>query len=319
VLDVGRLIAAAFPGRRVAGYELLTGGLINRNFKIHFEADFKTVVLRVYRDGPSVCNKEVALHNLIHNEVPVANIIYACAEENDGLPSFTVLEYVEALTFQQLKRTNDLVAIQQAAESVGETLARLGSFRFRAPGAILFDDVSGELSVGEKFINGPDPVPRMLDRFLASPVFQRRATLDLIERLHNFAWSYAPLLPNLQTERSLVHNDYGNRNILVRKQSGKWRVAAVLDWELAISGSPLLDVGHFLRYERHDHRLREPHFSRAFVEHGGILPDGWQEIVKLIDLTGLVECLTHEDLPDDVMAELFDLIDATLNMGTPAH
>jgi len=303
----------------VAGYELLAGGLTNRNFKIHFEADFKTVVLRVYRDGPSACNKEVALHDLIHKEVPVANIIYAHAEANDGLPSFTVLEYVEALTFQQLKRTKDLSAIQQAAASVGETLAHIGRFPFGTSGAILFDHTSGELRIGEQFISGADPVPRMLDRFLASLVFQQRATLELIERLHNFAWSYAPLLPNLQTERGLVHNDYGNRNILVGQKSGQWRVAAVLDWEFAISGSPLLDVGHFLRYERCDQRLREPHFSRAFVEHGGSLPDRWQEIVKLIDLTGLVESLTHEDLPDDVTAELFELIDATLNMGTPVR
>ena len=31
---------------------------------------------------------------------------------------------------------------------------------------------------------------------------------------------------------------------------GRWKVAAVLDWEFAISGSPLADLGSFLRYER---------------------------------------------------------------------
>jgi len=60
--------------------------------------------------------------------------------------------------------------------------------------------------------------------------------------------------------------------------------------------------------------LREPYFSRAFVEHGGHLPDNWRSVVKLIDLTGLVECLTHEELPSDVEAELFALINATLAM-----
>jgi fructokinase len=93
-----------------------------------------------------------------------------------------------------------------------------------------------------------------------------------------------------------------------------WAVAAILDWELAFSGSPLLDVGHFLRYELDATPLREPYFSRAFVEHGGHLPDNWRLVVKLIDLTGLVECLTHDELPSDVEAELFALIDATLAM-----
>ena len=313
MFDVEHLVAHAFPNRRVAAHELLAGGLINTNFKVHFDGDFKPVVLRVYRDGPAACNKEVALHQLIHKDVPVAGMIFAHTEAND-LPAFAVLEYVEALTFQQLKRTNDLEAIQQASASAGETLARIGTFQFSAPGELLVDHE--ELVVGEKFIDGPDPIPRLLDRFLSSPTLQQRAGAELIARLHDFIWSYASMLPDLEAERSLVHNDYGNRNILVREQSGKWRVAAILDWELAISGSPLLDVGHFLRYERFSQPLREPSFSRGFVEHGGHLPENWQLIVKLIDLTGLVECLTHENLPADVEAEVLELINSTLVIGT---
>jgi len=313
VTDIQRLIAKALRDRRVAGHEVLAGGLINTNLKIYFDGDFKPVVLRVYRDGATACDKEVALHALIHKHLPVAEIIYSGREDEC---SFVVLEYVEGITFQQLKRTGDLTAIQQAAASVGETLARIGRFQFPAPGELLVDKSSRELRVGKRFIDGPDPIPRILDRFLASPVFEKRAGADLISRLHSFAWSHAATLPQLESACQLVHNDFGNRNILVREEKGMWRVAAVLDWELAISGSPLLDVGHFLRYEHHWQPLREPHFSRAFVDHGGYLPDGWPEIVRLIDLTGLVECLTHEDLPADVEAELFALVNTTLTMAT---
>lgn len=313
VLDVRRLVAKAFSNRRVAGHEVLAGGLINTNLKIHFDGDFPPVVLRVYRDGAAACEKELALHSLIRKHVPVAEIIYT---DSDDTASFAVLEYVEGITFQQLKRTADLTAIQQAATNVGETLARIGRFQFSFPGELLFDPAAGELKIGKRFIEGPDPIPRILDRFLASPVFQKRAGTDLIQGLHDFAWSHAPALPQLENACQLVHNDFGNRNILVREEKGTWRVAAVLDWELAISGSPLLDAGHFLRYERDSPPLREPYFSRAFMDHGGYLPDGWPQIVKLIDLTGLVECLTHEDLPADVEAELFTLVNATLAMAT---
>ena len=312
-MDVRRLIATAFPQRRVAGHEVLAGGLINTNLKIRFEGNYKPVVLRIYRDGRATCEKEVEIYNLINRDVPVAKIIHAEPDGVDGSPAFAVLEYVEGLTFQQLKRTNNLGAIRQAATSAGETLARVGHFQFSAPGEL---QVAGELVVGDKFIDGPDPIPRLLDRFLSSPTLQGRAGPDLIERLHQFVWSYAAVLPNMESQRNLVHNDYGNRNILVREQNGKWEVAAILDWELAISGSPLLDVGHFLRYETPLQPLREPHFSRAFVKHGGHLPDDWPLIVRLVDLTALVECLTHDDLPGKVERELFELIDATLNLGT---
>jgi aminoglycoside phosphotransferase (APT) family kinase protein len=295
VLAVERMVAAAFPERRVVGHEILTGGLINTNLKVHLDGGFDPVVLRVYRDGPEVCRKELALHDLVKGEVPVAEIIYASTESS---PAFAVLEYCEGLTFQQLKRTGDLEAIHQAAADVGKTLAAIGRFSF-----------------GDKVIEGPDQVRRILDRFLASPILQQRVSVALIDRLHNLIWSHAAELRVVDEDRSLVHNDFGNRNILVHQRHGSWRVAAILDWELAFRGSPLLDVGHFLRYESPAQPLREPHFSRAFIEHGGKLPDNWQRIVKLIDLTGLVECLTHEQLPHDVEAELLALIEATLRMA----
>ena len=84
--------------------------------------------------------------------------------------------------------------------------------------------------------------------------------------------------PALDNDSHLVHCDFGNRNILVDCVDGRWQVAAVLDWEFALSGSPLLDVGNFLRYETPDMPLREPYFSRAFVESGGFLPDDWRPL-----------------------------------------
>ena len=86
----------------------------------------------------------------------------------------------------------------------------------------------------------------------------------------------------------------------------------MLDWEFALSGSPLLDVGHVLRYETEDTPLREPYFSRAFVDSGGFLPDDWRPITLVLDLTGLVECLTHDTLPDDVADEILHLIKSAL-------
>jgi aminoglycoside phosphotransferase (APT) family kinase protein len=304
---IKRLVATAFPNRKVVRTELLPGGLINTNLKIYFESDFNPVVLRLYRDGAAACDKEIAVHNLIRRHVPVPEILHA-----ESTQAFAFVEYIEGITFQQLKRTNNLKAIQQASASIGKTLAAIGRFRFPAPGALMASETS--LVVGKRFIEGPDPIPRILDRFLASNTFQRRAGAKLVDRLHNFVWSYASILPSLETDCSLVHNDFGNRNILVREENGVWAVAAILDWEMAFSGSPLLDVGNFLRYELDATPLREPYFSHAFVEHGGHLPDNWKSVVKLIDLTGLVECLTHDELPSDVEAELFALIDAMLAM-----
>ncbi len=142
---------------------------------------------------------------------------------------------------------------------------------------------------------------------------QRRLGANLTRRSHEFISAWAPLLPDITNVSQLVHSDFGNRNLLVNELDGKWNVVAVLDWEFTFSGSPLLDIGNFLRYDSTSEPLREPYFSRSFVEHGGELPENWRQIVRVMDLTALVECLSHDYLPDDVTEEIIQLIQATLD------
>jgi len=303
-------IALAFPNSEISRTEILSGGLINTNIKIEFSSRQPPVVLRFYRGDPAVCLKESAVLRLVRSMVPVPEVIHVEANGIDGSKPFTILAFVNGMTFQELKRTKDLEAIHQAAASVGETLARIGKYQFPKPGRLQVDN---DLTVGPAYMEGPDPIPRLLDSFLQSENLQQRIDVSLQHEVHKFIWSWAEQLRAFDNDRHLVHCDFGNRNILVDCINGRWQVAAVLDWEFALSGSPLLDVGHFLRYESQETPLREPYFSRAFVESGGFLPDDWRRISMVLDLTGLVECFTHDRLPDDVAEEILQLINSSLD------
>ncbi len=302
-------IAVAFPRSEIASTEILSGGLINTNIKIGFTSNQPPVVLRFYRDDAAVCLKECEVLRLARSTVPVPEVIHVEPNGIHGSRPFSILEFVNGVTFQQLKRTKDREAIHQAAASVGETLARLGKYQFAKPGRL---EIVEDLTVGPPYVEGPDPIPRLLDSFLQSEHLQQRIDVALQQKLHNFIWSWADRLRAFDNDSHLVHCDFGTRNILVNCVNGRWQVVAVLDWEFALSGSPLLDVGHFLRYETQDMPLREPYFSQAFVESGGLLPDDWRRISLVLDFTGLVECLTHHHLPDDVAAEILQLINSTL-------
>jgi hypothetical protein len=315
--QIRRLLAKVFPKRSVKNLQILSGGLINTNIRVDFEANYEPVVIRLYRNGAEVCRKELALHDLLSRTIRVPRALHAEPDGIEDSPAFLISEYVNALTFQALKRTKDLKAIQHASHSVGATLAAIGGFRFEKPGRLEVQENATCLAVGSKFTEGPDQIARLMDTFLASANCERRAGPKLIQRLHDYAWSWSSRIPDLEEVPCLVHNDFGNRNILVRQENGKCVVAAVLDWEFAFSGSPLLDVGHFLRYERSSAPFVEPHFSQGFVEHGGQLPDNWREIARVIDLSGLIECLTHDELPIEVEIELLELVNATLDRRDP--
>jgi len=309
VLD--RIVQAAFPGCRALVCEPLAGGLRNANFKLQLDLAREPVVLRIYEHDASLCQKEVDLMRLVGGAAPVPEVIYAKPGGWEDLPPFWLTRWVEGITFRDLKRGGDAEAIAQAAQAAGETLAAIGRFRFSAPGWI-----GPGPTVGAPLLEGADSLPHFIDLCLGSENPQRRMPAEVRDRAHALVWEQAPRLAGVAGDACLVHGDFNKRNLLVRRVDGRtgarWRVVALLDWEFAVSGSPLGDLGSFLRYERAARPVAEPHFSAGYMRAGGRLPHDWRRLARLVDLAALCESLTHDRLPDDVMTELVELVRATI-------
>jgi aminoglycoside phosphotransferase (APT) family kinase protein len=307
-----RVVQAAFRRNRVVDIQPLTAGLRNANFKLRLDSVRGSFVLRIYEHDASLCQKEVDLLRLIGVSIPVPELIYAEPRGWEELPPFAFFRHIEGLSFHELTRCGDMGAIAQAARSVGSTLAAIGRTTFAKSGWL-----APGPSVTNPVLEGANPVPDFVDRCLESPNLLLRVGSNFRDRIHAFVWALAPQLTDLDDQARLVHGDFGKRNLLVRDIAGQWSVAAVLDWEFAASGSPLVDLGHFLRYERASRPVAEPHFSSGFLEAGGNLPPNWRQLARLIDLTALCESLTHGGLPDAVVTELAELVRATIESRDP--
>jgi len=293
---IERMLGAAFPGRRMLAAEPLAGGLRNTNIKVELDGPPSPLVLRIYRHDPALCRKELDLYRLLDGHVPIPQIVHAEPVGIGELPPFTLHHFIKGITFRELKHTGNLEALAQAAYSAGETLAAIGRIRFEKPGWIPSGDTI--------------ETPRFIDECMASPVLQQRVPAEVRERVSALAWSVSPQLALLDQDTHLVHGDFGKRNLLVRCSGGRWSIAGVLDWEFAVSGSPLMDVGHLLRYERAASPSLEPHFSNGIIDAGGELPDNWRLLSQIIDLAALVEFLTHDPLPPEIIAEVVGVVEA---------
>jgi aminoglycoside phosphotransferase (APT) family kinase protein len=297
-----RLIRLAFPRCRLLEARPFTDGLRNTNFKLRLDSSPDPIVLRMFEHDASLCQKEIDLYRLIHGSVSVPELIYAQPDGFEDLPAFTLARYVDGISFLDLKRAGDSEAIAQAAFSAGETLAAIGSTSFAKPGWL-----GPGPAVGAPLLAGKNPTPAFVDLCLTSTILRERMPLNLRDRVSALIWSWAPALASLDNETRLVHGDFNRRNVVVRRIAGKWAVAAVLDWEFAISGSPLADVGNFLRYERVSRPVAEPHFSNGYLHGGGALPEDWRPLARLLGLAAVCESLTHDQLPITVIAELLEL------------
>jgi aminoglycoside phosphotransferase (APT) family kinase protein len=307
-----RMIRAAFPCSSIVEVQPLTDGLRNSNFKVRLHSSAEPVVLRIYEHDRSLCKKEIDLIRLVNSSIPAPELIHAEPDGLDEIPPFAFFGYVEGLTFQELKKRGDRDAIGQAAYAVGHTLAAIGRINFSKPGWL-----APGPSVRAHSWEGADATVRFVECCLESTNLRHRMDICLRQRVHAFISWWAHDLGPLDRETRLVHGDFGNRNLIVRNIAGNWSVAAVLDWEFAGSGSPVADLGHFLRYEHALRPLREPHFSRGYLDGGGMLPQNWRDLSRVVDLTALLESLAHQELPDSVTRELVGLVRATVDNREP--
>lgn len=301
-----RMALAAFPHGKVVEASPLTDGFRNSNFKVRLDSE--TAVLRVYEHDESLCRKEIDLLSLLAGSVPVPELIHAESSGLDGLPPFAWVRFVEGITFRELRRRGDLEATGQAAASAGAALAAIHRTIFPKAGWL-----GPALTVGAPLLEGDNAMPRFVDFCLDAAHLQSRLTAEFRERVHDAMWSRAGELAALGQECHLVHGDFNKRNTLVRRAGERWVVAAVLDWEFALSSTPLTDFGNFLRSERPSRPLAEPHFSEGYVRAGGILPKDWRRLAQLVDLVALCASLAEEWLPTTVEAELIELVRATVD------
>ena len=307
-----RMVRTAFPHCRVVEMQPLGDGSRNANFKLRLDGQPEPLVLRIYEHDASLCRKEMDLFRLAGGSVPVPEVIHAEPCGLEDLPPFTLARYVEGISLRDLKRSGDPEATAEAAYSAGETLAAIGRVLFARPGWL-----GPGQAVTAPLLEGKDPTPRFVDLCLASIHLERRVPADLRDRTSGLVWRWAPELARLDEEARLVHGDFNGRNLLVRRLAGRWSVVAVLDWEFAVSGSPLGDLGNFLRYERAAHPLAEPHFSAGYLHAGGALPRDWRRLARALDVAAICESLTHDQLPDTVVAELVELLRAMVENRDP--
>jgi fructokinase len=88
----------------------------------------------------------------------------------------------------------------------------------------------------------------------------------------------------------------------------------VLDWEFAFAGPPLVDVGLFLRAGDALPRGFREAFAAGYRAAGGVLPNDWLPLSRLVDVVSQVTFLDDPRERPRVFAETTEVLKETLRM-----
>jgi aminoglycoside phosphotransferase (APT) family kinase protein len=155
-----------------------------------------------------------------------------CEDESVIGTQFYLMERVRGVILRQRVPSSlglDEATMRRASESMVDTLAEIHSIDWKAAGL-------GDLGKPEGYV--ARQVHGWTDRY-------RKAQTDEIPQVEELArW----LVANMPKERgaTLIHNDFKYDNAVLAPDLS--RVVAVLDWEMATVGDPLMDLGTTLGY-----------------------------------------------------------------------
>jgi hypothetical protein len=80
---ISSLLQPVFPGKQLASFELLTAGKCNTNYTFTFWGSAERFVLRLYVRDKQACQKDRDLFELIHERVPMPELLYTHIADQD--------------------------------------------------------------------------------------------------------------------------------------------------------------------------------------------------------------------------------------------
>lgn len=281
-------LAETATGRTVGRVEAITADSYSHTtFKVHLDGPPHAVAVQFARRSPTSVATSAALLEHMAGHLAVPEVLHL-VDTDDKVPPALVTTWLTGRSLNRLLPDLPGAELDELAQAVAETAEVIWTQQLPVPGAI-----APGLTVTPRAL----PFAAAIDAQLHDQLFDTPGgqALGMVvrERLWHTWQSVRPQVEQVERDSVLVHGDLAARNLLVsRGDSGNWQIS-VLDWEFAVSGCHLADVGHLLR----PYPFAPPRYLRALTDRlrdqGRLGRDDWRVIAWALDLTALTGPLAH--------------------------
>lgn len=297
------------PLRSMHGFDT---GLSNTCLRLDLEN--QSLVLKIYRRA-EIAHKERALALILSDDIPCPKILSFGDLEDAKDPSqghcYALFELAPGRPLSQLAITE--AQWPSLGQQLGQTLARIHARGFEQAGDLQAQaSPPSVLQVVPWGFDGGSFIEHCLRETPAA----QRVPAALQQRLRVYCQDCDQRWPELHKLSQLVHSDFNPSNIMVVEDGAALRVSAILDWEFAHAGEPMMDLGNLLRLR--PQWQPPPSFSEA-LEHGARAAGAcwhpeWRQQAAYIDLSSALEFLSSVKDKPERHAQCLKQLEMTLEL-----
>lgn len=316
-------ILSTLPGHRslkeLQSLHLLEGGKRNTNYKLCFR-NHSPLVLRIYEADDTGPCRDRTIADLLGKTIPLPQMVYCSSDstlqgpdereilsKQTGNRPIALFEFIEGIHPFDLFRRGSPSEIDAFLADLMGHLHRVHEARSYSHHGLLNTD----LEYREVFQSTRESFEDYISWALSERSIRRRLGAPLRQELARYAKEKAPLLDEVD-DHSLAHGDFKLSNLLIKTTGGAPKVAAILDWEYAFSGSLLFDLAIFLRHKKTLSYPLAAGVERAFSTLDYSLPKNFIAITETLDLMNLLGFLRGSQNRENLYAQVRKLIETTL-------
>ncbi len=169
---------------------LLSEGCANTNYKVTFKNGRPPVVIRIYMREKLALQREVSIHKLISDKIPVPVHLYADDRCSIYHYAYAIMEWVEGKLMREIILTKNKAAITECAYDAGKYLSELRKIKFSHGGFF-----EGNLQI-RPFDKEEEYLPFVLN-LLQDNIVKESLDIDLYHAVSELVTTYSDLLPNI--------------------------------------------------------------------------------------------------------------------------
>jgi len=291
------------PSLKHFNYRCLDGGFMNANFLI--ENKNKKYVFRFYSSSSETAEREKGILTFLEKKEVKAPKHYNLMKIDQTLVA--VIEYIDGINFENKLLKGNSCPPHLYFE-IGRELAKIHSITFARPGFI-----GKEMMVGNEY----DDFAFFLKGFIFRTLKMLetkpdRLDLKTIERLVHLMDKQWCIVEECKSINQLVHTDFNPKNLMVANDPVA-HLLAVIDWEFALSGNGVIDLGNFFRFSYDFETKSEVQFEQGYRSINQTLPKNWREVSRMLDIANMCSFLER---PENYQKSFFtarNVLHATLD------
>ncbi|WP_294403934.1 aminoglycoside phosphotransferase family protein [uncultured Clostridium sp.] len=279
-----KLFEGILEEEQIISVTLVDEGCRTSNY-IVTDKDNKKYILKIFFESEQEYRKEYMILDMLKTSIPVQKIYKFDTSVLIENKYYAIYKFIEGKTLSQTLNCGEIISEEIIREAAG-ILADIHKTRFESVG--FFDET---LHVEHKL----KPLNQWYDEFMTDMV-ENRLGEENAQKIKFIIQDNMDDLLHMDRNPRLVHGDFQGTNILIDKN----KISGIIDWEFAMAGHPLSDIGQFFRYEEYFDEKSILVFEEEYRKKSDyVLPDNWYKLSRIRDLENLIQLMGFkEEMPN---------------------